>query len=199
VTKVVSNEDATKQNITALLDEMAKNIQPQDLFVFFGASHGVLFDGQYYLVTHSYNGVLDPNTMISSNDIINASKQIAAFKQLFILDTCHAGGLDAVMSGLYDSKMSVLAKKSGLHIYASAGSQQTAIDGYKGNGLFTYVLLNALGEPVKVDKSKEGRVSVEEMGIFTKDMTSNISASIGHKQTPTILHFGKDYDLIKVK
>lgn len=199
VTKVISNEEATKQNITAAFDEIAKSAQPQDVFVFFGASHGVLFDGQYYLVTHSYNGVLDPNTMISSNDIINASKQIAAFKQLFILDTCHAGGLDAVMSGLYDSKMSVLAKKSGLHIYASAGSQQTAIDGYKGNGLFTHVLLNAVGEPAKVDKSKEGRVSVEEIGAFAKDMTSNISASIGHPQTPTILHFGKDYDLIRVK
>jgi WD40 repeat protein len=199
VTKVISNEEATKQNISAALNEMANSAQPQDVFVFFGASHGVLFDGQYYLVTHTYNGVLDPNTMISSNDIINASKQIPSFKQLFILDTCHAGGLDAVMSGLYDSKMSVLAKKSGLHIYASAGSQQTAIDGYKGNGLFTHVLLNALNEPIKVDSNKQGSVSVEEMGVFAKDVTSSISAGIGHPQTPTIIHFGKDYDLIKTK
>ncbi len=199
VKKVISNEEATKQNIQASLREIAKNAEPQDVFVFFAASHGVLFDGQYYLVTHSYNGILDPNTMISSNDVVNISKEIASFKQLFVLDTCHAGGLDAVMSGLYDSKMSVLAKKSGLHIYASAGSQQTAIDGYKGNGLFTHVLLDGLNSPAKVDKDKHGSVSVEEMGMFAKEETSALSASIGHPQTPTILNFGKDYDLLKVK
>jgi hypothetical protein len=47
-----------------------------------------------------------------------------------------AGGVDNIVSGLYDARMSVLAKKMGLHIYASAGSVQTALDGYQGNGLY---------------------------------------------------------------
>ena len=58
------------------------------------------------------------------------SKKVKSLSQLFIFDTCHAGDVDYIVSGLYDARMSVLAKKMGLHIYTSANDKQTAMDGY---------------------------------------------------------------------
>ena len=168
----------------------------RDLFV---AGHGVLLQNQYFMLTQDFNGTISDNSMISSNEIVEASKQIKSLSQLFIFDTCHAGGVDYIVSGLYDARMSVLAKKMGLHIYASANDKQTAMDGYKGNGLFTYTLLNGLNNNSAADKNKDGKVSVVGLGGYSKKMTSDISKEIGHSQTPLIINFGKDYPLYELR
>ncbi len=131
-------------------------------------------------------------TMISSNEIVEISKKIKSLSQLFIFDTCHAGGVDYIVSGLYDARMSVLAKKMGLHIYASANDKQAAMDGYKGNGLFTYTLLDGLNNNKNADKNKDSKISLAELGEYSKTTTTDISKKIGHAQTPLIINFGKD-------
>ncbi len=127
------------------------------------------------------------------------SKKIKSLSQLFIFDTCHAGGVDTIISGLYDARMSVLAKKMGLHIYASANDKQAAMDGYKGNGLFTYTLLDGLNNNRAADKNKDGKVSVVGLGEYSKKMTTSISKQIGHEQTPLIINFGKDYPIYRLR
>ncbi|MDD5170100.1 MAG: caspase family protein, partial [Syntrophales bacterium] len=135
---LLTDKAASKTNIINKLDELSRMIKAGDGFILFVAGHGVLLQNQYYLLTHDYNGTVDNNSMISSNEIVEASKKIKSLSQLLIFDTCHAGGVDSIVSGLYDARMSVLAKKMGLHIYASASDKQAAMDGYRGNGLFTY-------------------------------------------------------------
>ena len=152
-----------------------------------------------YKLTHDYNGRVDEHSMISSNEIVEASKKIKSLTQLFIFDTCHAGGVDYIVSGLYDARMSVLAKKMGLHIYASANSFQTALDGYRGNGLFTYTLLDGLNNNREADKYRDGRVSIVGLGEYSRKMTTSISREIGHSQTPLIINFGKDYPVYQLK
>jgi uncharacterized caspase-like protein len=136
--------------------------------------------------------------MISSNEIVEMSKRIKALSQLFIFDTCHAGGVDYIVSGLYDARMSVLAKKMGLHIFASASDKQSAMDGYKGNGLFTYTLLDGLNNNKEADRYKDGKVTVVGLGEYSRKMTMNISRELGHTQTPLIIHFGKDNPIYKL-
>jgi len=100
--------------------------------------------------------------------------------------------VDYIVSGLYDARMSVLAKKMGLHIYASANDKQAAMDGYKGNGLFTYTLLDGLNNKKEADKNNDKKVSLIELGEYSKMTTTDISKKIGHTQTPLIINFGKD-------
>ncbi|MCK7510241.1 MAG: caspase family protein [Desulfobacterales bacterium] len=139
------NEQAGKQNILAAIDKLAALVKHGDSFIFFDASHGLLWKASTTSSPAASTGPLDTGkSLISSNEIVEMSKKIKALSQLFIFDTCHAGGVDNIVSGLYDARMSVLAKKMGLHIYASAGSVQTALDGYQGNGLYTHVLLMGL-------------------------------------------------------
>ncbi len=193
------NEQAGKQNILATIDNLSKKIKHGDRFIFFDASHGLLLQGQYFIVTSSFNGKLfSTASLISSNEIVEISKKIKSLSQLFIFDTCHAGGVDNIVSGLYDARMSVLAKKMGLHIFASAGSVQTALDGFQGNGLYTHTLLQGIARGSEVDVEKDGTVTVTKLGRYSKDKTTEISAKLGHPQTPFIINFGKDSPLFKV-
>lgn len=194
------DEQAGKRNIIATIEKMALQIKHGDSFVFFNASHGLLLQSQYYIVTSDFDGRLNTVTsLISSNEIVEMSKKIKSLSQLFIFDTCHAGGVDTIVSGLYDARMSVLAKKMGLHIYASAGSVETALDGYQDNGLFTHALLDGLKNGAAVDKERIGAVTVKSLGIYSREMTREISNKLGHPQTPLIINFGKDSRLFDLR
>jgi WD40 repeat protein len=197
--EILTDREATKMNIVNKIDALAKAMKPQDSFILFVAGHGVLLQNQYYLLTHDYSGNVSENIMISSNEIVEMSKKIKSLSQLFIFDTCHAGGVDTIISGLYDARMSVLAKKMGLHIYASASDKQAAMDGYKGNGLFTYTLLDGLNNNRQADKNKDGNVTIVGLGEYSKKMTTSISKQIGHEQTPLIITFGKDSPIYKLQ
>ena len=196
---VLTDKEATKANIQSQISLLAKKIKPADSFVLFVAGHGVLLQNQYFMLTQDFDGNISDNSMISSNEIVEASKQIKSLSQLFIFDTCHAGGVDYIVSGLYDARMSVLAKKMGLHIYASANDKQVAMDGYKGNGLFTYTLLSGLNNKKEADKNNDGAVSLVELGGYSKQATADISKEIGHSQTPLIINFGKDQPVYKLQ
>jgi hypothetical protein len=95
--------------------------------------------------------------------------------------------------------MSVMAKKMGLHIYASAGSTQTAMDGYEGNGLFTHTLLQSMREGQTTDTNHDGQVSVMELGEQARQQTMEISKKLGDPQSPNIINFGRDNMLFRVQ
>lgn len=86
----------------------------------------------------------------------------------------------------------------GLHIYASASDRQTAMDGYKGNGLFTHALLRGLNNNREADKNNDSKVSFVELGGYSKQTTATISKEIGHTQTPLIINFGRDNPLYRL-
>ncbi|HTF99246.1 MAG TPA: caspase family protein, partial [Nitrospirota bacterium] len=197
--ELLTDNKATKENIINKISELSRIIKPQDGFILFVAGHGVLLQNQYYMLTHDYDGSVNDISMISSNEIVEMSKKIKSLSQLFIFDTCHAGGVDTIVSGLYDARMSVLAKKMGLHIYASANSIQEAQDGYQGNGLFTYTLLDGLGNKKEADRNNDNAVSLVELGDYARQATTDISKKNGNAQTPLIINFGKDSPLYRLK
>jgi uncharacterized caspase-like protein len=197
--ELLIDNEARKENIISKINKLSKIIKPNDGFILFVAGHGVLLQNQYYMLTHDYDGMVNDASMISSNEIVEMSKKIKSLSQLFIFDTCHAGGVDTIVSGLYDARMSVLAKKMGLHIYASANSIQEAQDGYQGNGLFTYALLDGLNNKKEADKNNDSRVSLVELGEYAKRSTMDISKKIGHMQTPLIINFGRDLPVYNLK
>jgi len=196
--ELLTDANAAKRNILSRIQDLTKRVKPTDSVILFVAGHGILLQNQYYLLTHDFDGAMQAQSMISSNEIVEMSKKIKSLSQLFIFDTCHAGGVDYIVSGLYDARISVLAKKMGLHIYASANDRQAAMDGYKGNGLFTHTLLQGLNNNKATDKDGDGKVSVVELGGFSKQTTTDISRKTGQHQTPLIINFGKDNVLYKL-
>ena len=128
---------------------------------------------------------------ISSYQIMEASKQIKALKQLLILDTCHSGGLDDLVSGFYDARITTLARNMGLFLYASAASTEKADDGDQGHGLFTFNLLQGLNNQAD-DENNDGMISMRELGNFAKTHTADAAKKRNHLQNPLIQSFGKD-------
>jgi hypothetical protein len=198
--KYILDENATRENILKTLKELAGKIRPFDDFVLFVAGHGVLLDGaKYAILTHNYDGkaaktgqFIDIVETIGSHEVMSALRKIQAQGQLVILDTCHAGGIDQLVADLYKTRMSIFAKKMGLHIYASASSKEGALDGYRGNGLFTSSLLNGLRNNQAADVNSDQQVSVVEWGSFAKQKTINIARQLHHNQNPLIINFGQD-------
>jgi len=197
--ETLSNTEASREGILGRINRITANVKPTDHFVLFVASHGVLLGEQYYMVTSDYDGALQPSQLIGANEIIDFSKRIKALSQLYILDTCHAGGMSGVVSGLYDARMSVLARKMGLHVFASASSAEEALDGFEGNGLFTHTLLAGLNNNSKADSNADKQISLMELGSFSKGQTREIATRMLHKQDPLIINFGQDTPVYRLQ
>ncbi|ODS34079.1 MAG: Caspase domain protein [Candidatus Scalindua rubra] len=109
--KILTNTKKTA--IIKTLTAMKTKMKPEDVFIFFAATHGWTYDDIYYLYTSDFDGnLLSKQSSISSVEIMEFSKWLPALKQVFILDTCQAGGVKTAVSGLYDARISVLAKRS---------------------------------------------------------------------------------------
>ncbi len=59
-----------------------------------------------------------------------------------LLDTCESG---SVASESFSSSIQRFGANTGVAIIAGATSKQNAIDGYKKHGIFTYTVLDAMG------------------------------------------------------
>ncbi len=196
--RLLTDMEATRDNIQREFSRLEAETRPQDAFILFVASHGVINAGSYAIVTHDYEGRITPSSIIRAEDLIDASKRISAQRQLMILDTCHAGGLDLTLSGLYDARMTLLARNIGLHAFASAGTLEQAIDGYEKNGLFTHAMLRGL-RTGDADADRDQVVSVFELGEYSKSTVAGIASRSGFRQTPLVLRFGKDLPFLRLR
>lgn len=187
-------DDPTKDDILTAMDKAGADMTADDVFLFYSASHGVADDDLYYLICSDYaGGHPSRGGAISSMELMEYSKRIPALKNIFILDTCQSGSVGAIVSGLYDARIAVLAKSLGMHILAGAKSGQGAIDNYQGNGLFTHFVLQGLKGAA--DLNKDGQVNIFEMTPFLQ--TKVAEASHG-SQSAFIRNFGEDFPLVKL-
>lgn len=195
---LLTDANATKKNVIRALQDVAEKAGPQDAFVLFVATHGIFDSETYAFLTHDYRGEITAASTISAPELLEALKRIPAQRQLVVLDTCHAGGMDNALGGLYDSRMTNLARNVGLHVFASSGSFEEAIDGIENNGLFTHVLLGGL-KFSKADLDQDGRITVFEVGDYGRKAASVLARRLGHVQTPLVLRYGKDYPIVLYK
>ena len=185
---VTTLSNVGKQAILEEMARMSRAMKPEDVFVFFAATHGYAEDDSYYVYTSEFDGTIgNPNHSLSSVELMELSKQLPALKQAIVLDACQAGGMEGIVAGLYDARMSVLARAVGVHLFAGAKSFQAAQDVYEENGLFTHFLLEGLKGGADHDAS--GQVSSNEMGPF---LERNVSEASGGTQVPFVRAFGDD-------
>ena len=190
--RLLTDGGATLTAVDRELERLRQEMRPGDVFVWFIASHGMLDDDSgYNVVLHDADLDRPAHGMLPAWQIMDWLKRLPALDQLVVIDTCHAGGLDGTVRGLYDARLAVLARSMGLHVLASASATEEAIDGYKGNGLFTHAMLQALDDPAS-DGNKDLRLSATELGRYARELTQRIARGIGFNQTPLSFHFGRD-------
>ncbi len=126
-------------------------------------------------------------------------QEIKALKQVLVIDACHSGGsteLLATRGGAEEKALAQLSRSAGVHVLASAGSEQYAGEfASLGHGIFTYVLLEGLSG--KADGApKDGKVTVYELKSYLDDQVPQLTKDIkGHSQYPNTFSRGSDFPM----
>jgi len=205
----IYNQEATSARIRSTFETIILKAKPEDVFTFFYAGHGVVLpdekgDEQFYLVPTEVTGLFDEEKIhkhgISGKHIAKYSKDLAAQKQLIIMDACQSGSLSdafALRGAAEEKALAQLARSTGIHLLASTTSQQYASEFKElGHGVFSYVLLKALdghadGSP------KDGKITVNELKAYLDDQVPEITARYkGEAQYPVIHSKGQDFPVI---
>jgi hypothetical protein len=202
----------TKAAITAAFADLAARVKPNDVFVFYDASHGLVdvVDGeeQYFLLTSDALLLSSRHiaaAALSQTELARLVGSVPAQKKLVILDTCQAGrGGNAIQAallqqtrGLTDvTAIKLLQRSIGSAVFSASSDTQAALEGYRGHGLFTYVLMEGLkgGADVK----KDGFITVLGLADYVEEEVNRLSEEVfNRQQTPTI-ETGANFPIGKV-
>jgi len=206
-THYITDEAANKAGLIAAFEKVKAAANPQDLFVFYYAGHGVMNDQkEFYLVPHDVTQLYGNDGALAQKGLSAAliqqfSKDIKAQKQLFILDACQsAAAIEAVVSrGAAEEKaIAQLARSTGTHWLTASGSEQFASEfGQLGHGSFTYCLLEAFkGGGDNGDK----KLTVKELDAYLQNKVPEITQKYkGTAQYPASYGYGNDFPILIIK
>lgn len=198
------DQDATRIKILAKLDELASRVNQEDVFIFYYAGHGSMVDNKFYFIPTESLRLYDAGALnkeaIEASLIQDKFKQIRALKQLIIMDACQSGGsveLLAARGASEEKAIAQLSRSAGIHVMASAGSEQFATEFTElGHGLFTYVLIKALqGEADGAPK--DGKVTIYELKSYIDDQVPELTRKMkGNPQYPYTFSRGQDFPIV---
>jgi hypothetical protein len=202
-----TQEETTRENILRELQAM-KSLNPDDLFVFYVASHGTVDEGEYFLITSNVGSLRTEKLKtdaISQNTLKELIANIPATKKLIIIDTCNAGKLgDVIQTAMLtrgmseDTAFKILSRAVGSTILSASTSLQEALEGYQGHGLFTYVLAEGLRG--KADKGKSGYIKTTELADYVDNEVPQLAEKVFRRaQYPTISISGQAFPIGKVR
>ena len=212
VTYEFYDKKATAENIKAAFDEIIHSASEEDVFVFFYAGHGVMyqddFSEEYFLcptgVTKMYGNkrILTENG-ISASQLNEFCQRVRAQKQLILLDACQSGGATEIFTlrGPVEEKAMIqLARSTGIALIAASGSKQYATEVESlGHGVFTYCILKALegdADTGALDK----KITVGELRSYLDEKIPKMSEMYkGVAQYPTAYISGQDFPVVIVK
>ena len=187
------NDNANRQSwdiaIESFTDQLRNDVSPDDLLVIFMSGHGIRDEhtGSYYYVGHDarYADLMSEQyaDCLSFSDFSRFAN--IPCRKLVILDTCHAGAINADQTRELKSALRLLQDDMMFTLTASQGSEEAAELREKRLGRFTYRLIQALEGAADRTGNRDGVVSLGETIAFVKQSVRMDSASDFPKQIPT--------------
>ena len=193
----IAKLDQAFQNITAALG-------PHDVFVLYFAGHGLTLDAQYYFLPYDliYNDDNDGVRRhgISQDHLQSWLARVPARRSLVLLDTCESGSFlqaTAASRRMVENTAAVnLTRATGRATIAAATDNQPALEGYKGYGVFTYALLQALRRADATVGNHDGYTGLFEIAAYVNARVPEIALKeFGFEQTPKSYTLGADFPL----
>lgn len=179
VTQLIDAE-ATRAKIEAEFARLAREVRPNDTFLFYVASHGMLDEttNRFLLVPADMADLASWQVIarqaIDDSALVGLLSRIEARDALLFLDTCHSGTVTA------DSLANV-GHETGRYILAASASKQEALDSYDDrNGVFAYALREALTG--KAGQDAEGNVGALTLGEYVSRRIGQLAREKGHEQ-----------------
>ena len=194
------NKDAIKSNIINHLKSLSAT--ENDVIVLYLAGHGINIKDEWYFV--SYDVIYperDKDVMakgLSSSEIAATIREIPALKKLVLIDACKSGAVLTAFAnrGLEERRaLAQLARATGTHVIAAAGSDQYASEvSQLGHGAFTYSLLQGLGGKAG---NQDTKITVREIMAYIEDELPKVSEKYSQQpQFPVIDSRGQDFPLV---
>jgi len=204
---LTSKKDTSKEHILKTLKSY-QNLNPNDLFVYYVASHGTVDDGEYFMITSSVGSTSTrklKQTAIMQDELKTLLSNIPTTKKMIVFDTCNSGKMGDILQVALQTRgmsedvaMKVLSRAVGSTIISASTSTQEALEGYKGHGLFTYVLSQGLDG--KADSDNDGFIKTRELSNYVEDEVPELADKVfGREQFPTISPTGQAFPIGKVK
>ena len=192
---LLTNEQATKANILAALNQQFSKASPKDKIIFFFSGHG---DNGYFL-PYDFNR-LNPNSYaLKHQDIKQAFKKSAAKTKFCLADACLSGSMrtkhaainnDTSAKALEQELNAKLYKQffeinEGVVAFMSSRAQELSYENRQiGKSAFTHALLE--GMKGKGDKNQNRILTIEELYIYVRKRIKQLTPEV---QSPVL--FGK--------
>ena len=201
VSKVL-DASVTAENLDKVFSELGNKVQPRDVFVFFLAGHGKTKNGRYYFLPRDFR--YEDETSIEKSGIGQDKFQtwfarIAARKSILLYDTCESGsltGANARGTNL-DERLGALtrmARATGRTFLTATTDDAPALEGYRGHGVFTYALLDAID---RADVNKNGLIEVSELADYIDQMVPDYSyEAFKLRQVPQRSIVGNNFPIV---
>lgn len=174
------DSEVTRDNLISLFASLRDKVSSEDIFVLYLAGHGV-FDpdsGQYFFLPYN----VDPNSMaqlkqssIGVGQFSEMLGNISASRTLLLIDTCSGGAFKGFTENmeLVKSGQVMAVNRLGRASLMASSKDQVAYEGYKGHGVFTALLLEALQG--KADYTDDGTISVDELSTYVSTMVAELT------------------------
>ncbi|EGP09588.1 polysaccharide deacetylase [Bradyrhizobiaceae bacterium SG-6C] len=170
VTRVL-DADVTREKLDKAFTEIGSKVKARDVFVFFLAGHGKTKNGKYYFLPRDFR-YEDENSIersgINQDQFQGWFSKVAARKSILLYDTCESGSLTSANAtrGDIDERLGALnrmTRATGRTFLVATTDDAPAIEGYKGHGVFTYALLDAME---RGDVNGNGLIEISELADY---------------------------------
>lgn len=215
------DEGATLGKLDDAVAKIAAEATPRDTFVLYAAAHGYSLDGNYYMIPQDFQGGGDPQAL--KTRAVNQERiqewlasRIKAKRAVILLDSCESGALTGgyaksrTEGPVSEAAVGRLHEALGRPVITAASPGKSAYEGYKGHGVFTYALMEALH---KGDTNNNGMIEVTELAEHVERrvpelfaelkqngwVVKGLAASRGNGGEAQTAHFGsagEDFSLI---
>lgn len=199
--------DARRADILAAGQEMAADIQEQDVFILYLAGHGRNEGGDYVFLpqeTRLNNRAAVLRDGLHAGQLRDLLAGVKAKKVLVLLDTCSAGTFSlsgqkplASRAGPEEkAALDRLQRLSGRALLAATADEKMALEGEGGHGVFTYALLQGLTGTA--DRNKDGLVDVRELADHLDEHVPAITQrKWGYEQFPWLETLGSTFPVVR--
>lgn len=189
------DKDVTKRKI----EKAFKSIKStrNDVFLLYIAGHGITdeYNGNYYFIPYDFTDTKNIKAIqrqgIGQKDLMLGLSGITALKSLVLLDTCNSGSF--VEATVQKTTTNRLAKATGRATISASSRSQVALEGYKGHGVFTYTLLEALRGKGYGNNRK---ITINELSDYVEDvLPSRTYNRWGYRQIPQSSMYGTNFNI----
>lgn len=199
-TLVLTDEEATRDNILSALSRFLGPAGPDDVVVLFLAGHGIrdLVSGSYYFLPApaTADNLLTEGVRMSDLDELLRVVRRNVHALIVMLDTCHAGALGIPSSRLVSSDEMARQMPAGEGFFLLAATkpgEESKEQRTLGHGVFTYALLEGLRGAADADR--DGALTVSELFGY---VARRVPALTEGRQHPYSKVEGTDVPLLNV-